>query len=254
MTITHELDLPGLGAWANGRVPGALFWTVSGAHLYGFPSVDSDIDVRGSYLAPLRALVGLRPPNETAEPKGEFAGREVEAVGHEIGKYLRLLCKHNGYVLEQIFSPLVAHGADFLARLRALASKCVTRQCYRHYRGFLQQQRRQFEGEEVKRAKTLLYAYRVALTGVHLLETGEVQAHLPTLNERFGLPFVPDLIARKAGAEFGSLSAPDVEFHARQLDAWEARLNAAFEASKLPAEAPVAELEGFLLELRLGLG
>lgn len=252
MTITHELDLSGLGAWANERVPGALFWTVSGAHLYGFPSVDSDIDVRGSYLAPLRSLLGLRPPVETAEQEGEFAGREVEAVGHEIGKYLRLLCKHNGYVLEQIFSPLVAHGADFLARLRALAAKCVTRHCYRHYRGFLQQQRRQFEKEEVKRAKTLLYAYRVALTGVHLLETGEVQAHLPTLNERFGLPFVPDLIARKAGAEFGSLSAPDVEFHARQLDAWEARLNAAFEASKLPAEVPVAELEEFLLELRLG--
>lgn len=251
MTLTHDLDLAALGAWGNERVPRALFWTVSGSHIYGFPSADSDIDLRGCFLAPLRSLVGLRPPTETVEPKEEFAGREVEAVSHEAGKYLRLLCKHNGYVLEQIFSPLVAFGADFLERLRPLAQKCVTRWCYNHYRGFLHTQRRLFEKEDVKRAKTLLYAYRVALTGVHLLETGEVQTHLPTLNERFGLPFIPDLIARKASAEFGTLTAVDVKFHAEQLDAWEKRLGAAHEASTLPLDAPMEELDQFLAGLRL---
>lgn len=80
--IVHDLDLPALGAWANERVPGALFWTVSGAHLYGFPSADSDVDVRGMYLAPLASVVGLRRPAETHEPKGVLAGLEVEAVAH----------------------------------------------------------------------------------------------------------------------------------------------------------------------------
>jgi len=250
-TITHDLDLAALGAWGNARVPGALFWTVSGSHLYGFPSADSDIDLRGCFLAPLRSLVGLRPPTETVEPKGEFAQREVEAVSHEAGKYLRLLCKHNGYVLEQIFSPLVAHGSEFLTRLRPLAQQCVTKWCYNHYRGFLHTQRKLFENSEVKRVKTLLYAYRVALTGVHLLETGEVQTHLPTLNERFGLSFIPDLIARKASAEFGTLTAVDVSFHTAELDAWEKRLLAAYEASALPLEPPADELDRFLVELRL---
>ena len=91
----------------------------------------------------------------------------------------------------------------------------------------------------------------MALTGVHLLETGEVQTHLPTLNERFGLPFIPELIARKASAEFGTLSAVDVTFHTKQLDEWEARLNAAYEASTLPTEPPMDELDRFLVELRL---
>jgi predicted nucleotidyltransferase len=251
MNITHNLDLAALGAWGNARVPGALFWTVSGSHLYGFPSTDSDIDLRGCFLAPLRSLVGLRRPAETLEPKGDFNGIEVEAVSHEVGKYLRLMCKHNGYVLEQVFSPLVAHGADFLAQLRPLAQKCVTSWCYNHYRGFLHTQRKLFEKEEVKRAKTLLYAYRVALTGVHLLETGEVQQHLPTLNERFRLSFIPELIARKASAEFGTLSAVDTRFHTEQLDVWEKRLDAAFEASTLPTEPPAEELDRFLVELRL---
>jgi predicted nucleotidyltransferase len=199
----------------------------------------------------LHSLVGLRTPTETVEPKGDFNGREVEAVSHEVGKYLRLMAKHNGYVLEQVFSPLVAHGADFLAALRPLARKCVTRLCFHHYRGFFHTQRKLFDKEEAKKAKTLLYAYRVALTGVHLLETGEVQTHLPALNERFRLPFIPDLIARKASAEFGTLTTVDVAFHAEQLDAWEARLQAAFVNSPLPAEPPVDDLDRFLVELRL---
>src|SRR6516162_10485386 len=116
--ITHDLDLSGLAGWATSRVPSALFWTVSGSHLYGFPSVDSDIDLRGCFRAPLREVIGLKSPTETVEPKGDFAGREVEAVSHEVKKYLLLLCKHNGYVLEQIFSPLIVAGANFLAQLR----------------------------------------------------------------------------------------------------------------------------------------
>ncbi|HEY1187178.1 MAG TPA: nucleotidyltransferase domain-containing protein [Gemmata sp.] len=250
MFTAPDLDLPALAQWGHARVEDALFWVVSGSHLYGFPSADSDVDLRGCYRAPIRALVGLRPPNETVEPKGELEGREVEAVAHEVGKYLRLMGKHNGYVLEQVFSPLIAHGAEFLARLRPIARKCVTRHCYNHYRGFLHTQRKLFEKEDVKRAKTLLYAYRVALTGVHLLETGEVQTHLPTLNEKFGLWFIPELIERKADAEFGTLSAVDVGFHTRQLTAWESRLAAAYEASTLPTAPPIDELNRFLLETR----
>lgn len=250
--IVHDLDLAALGRWATERVPGALFWTVSGAHLYGFPSVDSDVDLRGAFAAPLPALVGLRRPPETREPKGLFAGLEVEAVAHEVAKYLRLLAMDNGYVLEQVFSPLVAHGAEFLARLRPLAARCVTRGCHRHYRGFLQTQLRLLDKQTEVKAKTLLYAYRVVLTGVHLLETGEVEAHLPTLNERFGLAYIPELIRRKAAAEVGTLPGQDVSFHRAELARWEVRLDAAHVTSRLPEVAPVEELDRFLVNLRLG--
>jgi len=249
--ILHNLDLQALGRWGNTRVPSALFWTVSGSHLYGFPSVDSDVDLRGCFLAPLRQMIGLKAPPETVEPKDVLAGLEVEAVSHEVGKYLRLLCKHNGYVLEQIFSPLVCHGADFLAQLRPLAERCVTKHCNHHYRGFLQTQRKLMDKEPEVKAKTLLYAYRIAMTGVHLLETGEVEPHLPTLNERFKMPYISELIARKAAAEFGPLTGLDVAFHRTELDKWERRLDDAFTASTLPENAPTEELHEFLVELRL---
>ena len=82
-----------------------LFVTVSGAHLYGFPSPDSDVDLRGAHLLPLRDVVGLSLPNETLEISGMHHGIEVDLVSHDAGKYFRLLMRNNGYVLEQIFSP-----------------------------------------------------------------------------------------------------------------------------------------------------
>ena len=94
-----------------------LFVTVSGAHLYGFPSSDSDVDLRGCHLSPLREMVGLDLPKLTLERKTELNGTEVELVSHEIGKYLRLLVRNNGYILEQIFSPIVVIGQEFLNEL-----------------------------------------------------------------------------------------------------------------------------------------
>jgi len=153
-----NLDLNALGALANAHLPGALFITVSGSHLYGFSSADSDIDLRGAFLAPLDNVVGLIPAPETVERELDLGGVEVELVAHEAAKYLRLLGRNNGYSLEQVFSPLVVYGADVLARLRPLAAKCITRGCYGHYRGFIQSQRKLLDKEAVKKAKTLLYA------------------------------------------------------------------------------------------------
>jgi hypothetical protein len=39
----------------SGSTP--LFATDSGAHLYGFPSPDSDLDLRGAFVLPVRDVV-----------------------------------------------------------------------------------------------------------------------------------------------------------------------------------------------------
>ena len=43
-----------------------LFVTVSGAHLYGFESPDSDVDLRGCHLLPLRQVIGIKQPVSAA--------------------------------------------------------------------------------------------------------------------------------------------------------------------------------------------
>ena len=139
--------------------------------------------------------------NQTLEHKTVHDGTEVELVSHEAGKYLRLLVRNNGYILEQIFSPIVVLGQEFLDELRPLARRCITRHHYHHYRGFYATQRKLIAKEEPKRAKPVLYAYRVLMTGIHLLRTGEVEANLLRLNEQFRFGFLDELIARKVGGE-----------------------------------------------------
>src|SRR6516164_9177977 len=119
------LDTEALRRLVEAQQYAPLFVTVSGAHLYGFPSPDSDVDLRGAHLLPLRAVVGLDVPGQTVERKLDLAGVEVELVSHDLGKYLRLLVTNNGYVLEQIFSPLVVLGGAFLEELRPLARRCI---------------------------------------------------------------------------------------------------------------------------------
>lgn len=227
-----------------------LFVTVSGAHLYGFPSPDSDVDLRGSHLLPLRDVLGLLRVNETREISGIHEGIEVDLVSHDAGKYLSLLTKNNGYILEQVFSPLVVMGGEFLDEIRPLASHCITRHHYHHYRGFYGTQRKLLEKEEPKKAKSLLYAYRVLLTGIDLLRTGRVEANLATLNEDFRLPWIPDLIASKTTEKIAP-AALDWAFHAARLDELERQLEQAFADSKLPESCEKREVSEFLVDLRL---
>lgn len=228
-----------------------LFVTVSGAHLYGFPSPDSDVDLRGAHLLPLRAVVGLDIPAQTVERKLNLAGIEVELVSHDLAKYLRLLVKNNGYVLEQIFSPLVVAGEGFLGELRPLAQRCITRHHYHHYRGFLATERKLLTKQQPKRVKTVLYAYRVLLTGIHLLRTGEVEAYLPRLAEEYRRPFLVELIAQKR-EEKGPAVNLDWSFHDNHLRELEALLDRAYLESTLPEERDRQAVHRFLVDCRLG--
>ncbi|MBI3946146.1 MAG: nucleotidyltransferase domain-containing protein [Armatimonadetes bacterium] len=229
-----------------------LFVTVSGAHLYGFPSADSDYDLRGVHVLPVREVVGLDPGRETIEASEARGDVVVDLVTHDARKFLLLLLKRNGYVLEQLTSPLVVHTTPEHEELKALVPGCLTRHHAHHYLGFAQTQWRLFQEEQPPRVKPLLYVYRVLLTGIHLMRVGAVEANLVRLNESFGLPYVPDLVARKqAGAEHSALEDADTEFHRAEFERLLRELEQAHGESRLP-EAPSARraLNDLLVRLR----
>jgi predicted nucleotidyltransferase len=233
-----------------------LFATISGAHLYGFPSPDSDYDLRGAHVLPLLEVVGLKTGPETIEQSGVHDGLEIDLVTHDVRKFFGLLLKKNGYVLEQVLSPLVVHTTPEHGELQEIARQCVTRHHAHHYFGFVETQWRLFQKEDPPRVKPLLYVYRVLLTGIHLMRTGEVQANLGRLNEEFRLPYLPELIERKiAGAERSRLERVDLEFHQREYERLRSELEEARRASSLP-EAPsgLAALHDLLVRIRLGKG
>jgi predicted nucleotidyltransferase len=104
-----------------------LFVTISGAHLYGFPSPDSDVDLRGVHVLPVREVIGLDPGKETVESSGIRVGLEIDFVTHDVKKFFALLLRKNGYVLEQLYSPLVIRATPEHEELKQIARGCITR-------------------------------------------------------------------------------------------------------------------------------
>ncbi|WP_308195789.1 nucleotidyltransferase domain-containing protein [Dactylosporangium sp. AC04546] len=227
-----------------------VFATVSGAHLYGFASVDSDLDLRACHLLPLAAVVGLHTGPETLQAGGEREGMELDVVAQELAKFIRLLLKPNGYVLEQLLSPLVVRTCELHDELAALSRHCVTSRHAHHYLGFAAGQWRLFQ--QTGELKPALYTLRVLHTGIHLMHTGEVQADLRPLAT---LPYIADMIEAKKAGEHRLLPADLVSRDrlADDVESLTAALESARDASHLPATPSAGEaLQALLIRTRLG--
>lgn len=249
------IEFEPLRAEAAGHPYPLLFATVSGAHLYGFPSPDSDYDLRGVHILPAEESLGLLPKRETIEVKGMRGGVELDLVTHDVLKFFSMLLKRNGYVLEQLYSPLVVQSSPAHEELKAIAKGCVTRHHSHHYLGFAATQWSLFQKEGPPRVKPLLYVYRVLLTGIHLMRTGQIEANLIALNEDFGLPYIGELVSRKIhGPEKSKLEAPEVDFHRAEYERLVAQLETEAAVSKLRDEAAGREaLNDLLVRVRLHL-
>ncbi|HEY7089843.1 MAG TPA: nucleotidyltransferase domain-containing protein, partial [Tepidisphaeraceae bacterium] len=117
-----------------------IFATISGAHLYGFPSPDSDYDLRGVHVLPVNRVVGLEVGMETIEVSGIHDGLEMDLVTHDVKKFMGLMLKKNGYVLEQLYSPLIVHTTPEHEELKHLGRACITKHHAHHYFGFAETQ------------------------------------------------------------------------------------------------------------------
>lgn len=234
-----------------------LFATISGAHLYGFPSPDSDFDLRGVHLLPLETIVSLEEGQQTVEKEGIYDGLEIDLVTHDAAKFFGLMLKRNGYVLEQLLSPLVVFTTPEHEELKSIAPGCITRHHAHHYLGFAATQWKLIEKESPPRVKPLLYTYRVLLTGIHLMKTGEVEANLESLNETARLSYLNELMDRKrTGLENGALDTANMEFYRGEYERLTKELERAYEESTLP-ELPTCRnaISDLLVRLRLkGVG
>ncbi len=232
-------------------VPTCIFATVSGAHLYGFESPDSDIDLRGAFVHPLRSQLGLKAPRETHDVTVFEGGLELDFVAHDVRKSVRLASTGSGEVLEQIDSPLIVRTSAWHDELVHVTRACITRRLHRHYAGFFASRCALLRSPEAT-VKHLLYAYRAVLSGIVVLRTGRIEAHLPNLLQEHPVPGVAELIARKrSGAEKGPLGPGEAVRHATQLQALEAELDLARDQSTLPEVIEdLRPLDDYLIRVR----
>ncbi|MBC7996397.1 MAG: nucleotidyltransferase domain-containing protein [Leptolyngbya sp.] len=231
-----------------------LFATVSGAHLYGFPSPDSDYDLRGVHVLPLEQLVGMDIPEETIESIRDTEEIELDLVTHDVKKFFLMMLNKNGYVLEQLYSPLIVHTTPEHDELKNIGINCITRHHCHHYLGFADTQWKLFEKETPPRVKPLLYVFRVLLTGIHLMRTGEVEANIVNLNSTRKSQYIDELIKKKLETtENQTLTDTDLEFYRKEYLRLRSEVEEASRLSSLP-EAPKARpaLNDLLKRIRLG--
>jgi predicted nucleotidyltransferase len=224
---------------------------LSGAHAYGFPSPDSDLDLKAIHVAPTGDLVGLEVPPTTIDRAEVLDGVEIDYTSNELAHALAGILEGNGNFLERVLGRTVPHAGELLGELRPIVRRTLSRRVHRHYRGFAQNQLRFLEKEPT--AKKLLYVLRTTLTGLHLLETGELEADLSRVMDRYGIADAAALIERKRAGERIGLDGA-------LLDAWRprvlsllSRLDAARAASVLPEEPEAeaaADLRAWLVAVR----
>lgn len=233
-----------------------VFATLSGAHLYGFPSSDSDYDIRGSHVLPLPEVLGLKTADETIDRTQIIDGIEVDVVTHDFRMFCNLLLRNNGNVLEQIFSPIVLHTTPEHQELKSIAQHCITRHHVHHYAGFAHTKWKHVQSADTVQVKPVLYLFRVLLTGIHLLRSGRVEANLNNLNEEAKLPYIADLIQQKrTGAEKGVAETTDLAFFESEYERLRAEMTTAAETSQLPEKSSAAsELNDLLIRLRMKTG
>jgi predicted nucleotidyltransferase len=193
---------------------------------------------RAAHLLPAAEVVGLRTGPDTLQPAGTRDGVELDVVSHDLLKFVRLLTGRNGYVLEQLLSPLVVVTTAVHAELTTLAAGLVTRHHAHNYLGFAAGQEKLYHTSG--RLKPALYTLRVLLTGIHLMRTARLETDLRMLGA--DLAYLPELIAAKREAEHGPLPAGAAQHLAADIDRLRAELETARDTSPLPQHPEQAAL------------
>jgi hypothetical protein len=246
----HQADVARAFLDARSRERRHLVVYLSGAHAYGFPSPDSDLDLKCVHIAPTSTLVGLDPRDDTVERTEIVDGVELDYGSNELGPVLRGCIKGNGNFLERILGELALTADGLLAGCRDIVRPLLSRRVARHYAGFATSQLRLYDDKPT--AKRALYVLRTAATGRHVLARGEVETDVARLGDYIPRE-IDELIRIKQTAERARLGAEDVL-------GWRARLLAAIDAvdrawptSTLPPEPPAAAIaaaDAWLCEVR----
>lgn len=228
-----------------------LVVSLSGAHAYGFPSPDSDLDLKAVHIDPTRVVLGLEQSKTPAQRVEVIDGVEIDYSSNEIQPVLTGILQGNGNYIERILGTLSLESSDELATLRPLVSRALSRQVYRHYLGFATSQLKEFQTAEAPTAKSVLYVLRTALTGAHLLRTGEMAIDLTDHLDRYGFGNARELINAKRAGERTALSDAVRDRWLDEIKRAFAILEEAHASSTLPEQPENRQaLNDWLIELR----
>jgi len=166
----------------------------SGSRAWGFPSPDSDYDVRFLYVHPTNWYLALDHRRDVIEKP---ISKDLDINGWDLRKALHLLCRSNATLGEWLVSPIVYSEDRRAAQiLRRLARTAINRKTASWH--YLRLGQRQFErglaDQSGIRLKKYFYALRPALALAWLRLNPEQQLPMSLHQLMRGLPLDKDLV------------------------------------------------------------
>lgn len=151
-----------------------LYACETGSRAWGFPSPDSDYDIRMIYIHPKDWYLSLWEEKDTIEMM--LNDNEIDITGWDLRKSLRLLLKSNPPLLERIQSPIIYRCDEpFLSEIILIAktfySKIAT---IHHYLNMAKKCLYEIDNIETYKLKKFFYALRSAIACKWILDRDEL--------------------------------------------------------------------------------
>ena len=236
-------------AMKNGKLFNAY---VSGSHLYGWESKDSDIDIRGCFILSKEEFLGLKEPKEVIEIKTED---NQDIVLFELKKLISLALKGNCNILEELNAPQLYKKADFIKLKQLLNNAIGKKGIYNSYKGLAEQNYKRFILQGKNTVKKYLYVFRGLMAGIYVLQTGLIKPNIEELNKHFKIKEVTKLLEiKRKGLEnepLKDLEEGKLDLLIRDLLD---KIDEAYLKCKMPekpTDEEIEEVNKFLIKLRL---
>ncbi len=169
------------------------FYAVTGSHIYGFPSDDGDVDVRGFHEAPVETYGYLEKPSEQIEvnqgtvTEGFESYGDIDLVSYELRKFGYLVYKANFNVLEVLFcGETVTNGVPLETEaLRNMVQNHLPMDVPKTYYGMAKSNYRKFLNRDGARyrpeAKKFLYVLRGLYAAQYVQERKKIESDVRKL-------------------------------------------------------------------------
>lgn len=149
-----------------------LYSCESGSRAWGFPSPDSDYDVRFVYSRPIEEYLTIKPKKDHLSFP---INNELDIYGWDISKVLQLITKSNTTPFEWLQSPVIyKEDATFKNELWTLCQNYFCpRSNIHHYLGIARGAMETIDGKDIK-IKKLFYVLRPILAALWCAEKNTI--------------------------------------------------------------------------------
>ena len=226
---------------------------ISGSHLYGWESKDSDIDIRGCFVLKKENFLGLTIPIEVIEIKTNNENEDI--VLFELKKLINLALKGNCNILEELNSSQFYKQADFIKLKQLINNAFGKKGIYNSYRGMAEKNYKNFILQGKNTIKKYLYVFRGLMAGIYVLQTGIIKPNIEDLNKHFKIKEVTKLLEiKKAGLENEPLKELEEGVLDKKIKWLFDKIDEAYIKSKIPEQPTKKEIEEinqFIVKLRI---